>query len=68
MAGNDYGPADAAEDTGTSESKAEAAWEQAAADDRGDTSGQTVEDVAPSDSGEVTSLEDMQEAEAANED
>jgi|GEM_PF-5664982 len=68
MPGGDYGSGDAAEDTGTSDSQAEAAWDQAAQDDAGGTSGQTVEDVAPSETGEVTSLEDMQEAESANED
>jgi hypothetical protein len=68
MTSGDYGPEDAAADTGASDSQAEAAWEQAAQDDVGNTSGQTVEDVAPSESGEVTSLEDMQEAESANED
>lgn len=64
----DYTSHDAAHDTGTTDSQASDAWEQAATDDRGGTSGQTVEDVAPSDTGEVVSLEDMQAAEAANED
>lgn len=63
MGRKDYDEKDAAKETGAGRREAERAWEQAKKDDWGGSSGQTVNDVAPPDSGEEVSAEDIAEAE-----